>query len=449
MTTTGPVGRHPVPPSPFRRMWAAARGAALLLLVACSAQESNVAQVSFWAMGREGEVVEQLLVEFHRRHPDIRVRVHKLPWKGAHQKLLTAFAADALPDVCQLGNTWVPELAALGALAPLDDRVAASASVAADDFFPGIWDTNVVDGALYGVPWYVDTRLLFYRSDLLERAGFTAPLRDWNEWRRALAAIKAQAGPQRYAILLPLNEFEQLLALALQQDEPLLREDGTRGNFASAGFRRTLDFYLDLFRDGLAPPVTNTQISNVWDEFARGYFAFHLSGPWNIAEFEKRMPADLADAWMTMPLPGPDGPGASNAGGSSLVVFAGSPHAQAAWKLIEYLSEPTVQLRFHALTGNMPPRRSTWADPQLAGDRYAAAFREQLERVEPTPKVPEWERIVTEMQLVAEMAVHGRVDLDGAVREIDRRTDRILEKRRWILARQAAAAEAGASGAAP
>ena len=57
-----------------------------------------------------------------------------------------------------------------------------------------------------------------------------------------LAAIKERAGPDRYAILLPLNEFEPLLALALQQDEPLLREDGRWGNFESSGFRRTLQF---------------------------------------------------------------------------------------------------------------------------------------------------------------------------------------------------------------
>ena len=75
---------------------------------------------------------------------------------------------------------------------------------------------------------------------------------------------------------------------------------------------------------------------------------------------------------------------------------------------------------------------------RLANDPYARAFREQLERVRPTPAVPEWERIVNEMQVVAEQVVHGRLSLQQAPGELDRRVDAILDKRRWMLERQAA-----------
>ena len=389
-------------------------------------------------MGREGEVVAELLPEFERTHPGIRVKVQQLPWTAAHEKLLTAFAGDATPDLCQLGNTWIPELVALNALEPLDRHVRASPIVQAGDYFPGIWDTNQIDGALYGVPWYVDTRLVFYRRDLLRLAGFSAPPRSWPEWKRMLAAIETRSRPDRYAILLPVNEFEPLLALALQQDEPLLREDGRWGNFAGAGFRHALEFYLEMFRRGWAPGLASTAISNVWNEFGRGRFTFYVSGPWNIGELQRRLPAEQQDTWMTAPLPGPDGPGASIAGGSSLVVFRASRHQAAAWELIEFLARPDVQLRFHALTGDLPPRRATWTDPGLAADVHARAFREQLERVKPAPKVPEWERIANEMRLVAERAVHGELSVEQAVRELDARTDRILEKRRWLLARRGA-----------
>ena len=156
----------------------------------------------------------------------------------------------------------------------------------------------------------------------------------------------------------------------MQQPEPLLRDGGRYGNFRSAGFVRASDFYLGLFREGLAPRVTNTQISNVYDEFARGRFAFYISGPWNIGEFKRRLPPDRQDDWMTAPLPGPTGPGASIAGGASLAVFALSERKEAAWKLVEYLSRPDVQLRFFELTGDLPARRSVWRAPVLAGDRY-------------------------------------------------------------------------------
>ena len=439
----------------------------LLLAVACAREPDGREVVRFWAMGYEGQVVAELIPEFERRNPGIRIDLQQLPWTAAHEKLLTAFAGDSLPDVCAIGNTWIPEFALIGALAPLDARItrapaaaqptSAIARVAGhdgvdpDDYFPGAWDSGVVDGRVYGVPWYVETRLPFYRRDLLQRAGIGAPPADWDQWRAAMAAIKREVGPDRYAILLPINEFEPLLNLAIQQPDPLLRDDGRFGNFRSPGFRRALAFYKEMFDQGWAPRLSNTQVANVWDEFGRGYFSFYINGPWNIAEFRKRLPAELSQAWMTMPLPGPDGPGASIAGGTSFVIFSGSKRKDAAWKWIAYLSQSELQARFHAMTGDLPPRRSAWNGDALKDDPYAAAFRDQLERARPTPKVPEWERIATEMRLVAEQMVNGRLTVDQAAVELDRRADAILEKRRWMLDR---ADERGAtvtrrSGAAP
>lgn len=418
-----------------RRGWLGA--AATLGVAGCVRRDA--ATLRFWAMGREGEVAAQLIDDFEREHPAIRVRIEQLPWSAAHEKLLTAFAGDATPDLAQLGNTWLPEFVALGALEPLDARVAASTAVPHDDHFPGIWATNVVDRRLWGVPWYVDTRLLFYRRDLLAQAGFDAPPTTWGEWTRQLEAIKRQGGAQHFGVLLPLNEYDPLVALALQQDEPLLREGGRYGAFRSAGFRRTLDFYLSMYERGLAPPASSNEIANVWNEFARGYFSFYITGPWNIGEFRRRLPAALQDAWMTAPLPGPDGPGTSVAGGSSLAVFRRSARKDAAWALVEYLARPAVQQRFHAITGNLPPRRSSWDAPALRDDRHTRAFRTQLERVRPVPQVPEWERIATELRIVLERVVHGDIPAARMPAEMDARADRILDKRRWMLDRAGAA----------
>jgi multiple sugar transport system substrate-binding protein len=405
-----------------------------LMLCACSRPQN---ELTFWAMGRESEAVAELLPEFERTHPGVHVSLHQLPWTGAHAKLLTAFVGGATPDVAQLGNTWIPELAELHVLESLEPRVQQSAAVQPSDYFDGIWNTNLIDGVLYGVPWYVDTRLLFYRTDLLKKAGFDAPPENWRQWRRTLAALKEQAGAQRFSILLPLNEFEPLTALALQQREPLLREGGGRGNFDSPGFRKALGFYVEMFDRGWAPVVSEAQISNVWDEFGRGYFAYYISGPWNIAEFRRRLPPERSHDWMTAPLPGPDGPGASIAGGSSLVIFAASHRKEQAWQLIEYLSRPEVQERFRALTGDLPPRRSAWNLPALAADPYARAFRQQLELAKPAPKVPEWEHIEDELRLVGELAATGQITVERAARELNQRVDAILEKRRWMLARAA------------
>ena len=323
----------------------------LVLLAGCTSDRDDRQVVRFWAMGYEGEVVAQLLPEFERRNPGIRVELQQLPITAAHEKLLTAYAGDALPDVGAIGNTWVSEFALLDALQPLDERVAQTPSLQLGDFFPGAWDTGVIDGTVYAVPWYVETRLPFYRRDLAEQAGVMTPPRTWDEWKRALAAIKRQAGPDRYAILLPLNEAEPLLNLGIQSPEPLLRDNGRYGNFRSPGFKRALAFYREMFDQRWAPVATNRQIANVWDEFGRGYFSYYVNGPWNIAEFRKRLPPALAGSWMTMPLPGEHGPGASVAGGASFAVFKKARQPEAAWKLVAYLSETGTQVRFHARPG--------------------------------------------------------------------------------------------------
>ena len=62
-------------------------------------------QLRCWFMGHEAEFVAPLLPEFERRNPGITVAIQQVPWTAAHEKLLTAFAADGLPDLCNLGNT--------------------------------------------------------------------------------------------------------------------------------------------------------------------------------------------------------------------------------------------------------------------------------------------------------------------------------------------------------
>jgi multiple sugar transport system substrate-binding protein len=403
------------------------------LLSSCAPRQEQGVVLKFWAMGREGEVVTALIPEFERTHPGVRVEVQQLPWTAAHEKLLTAFAGDVMPDIFQLGNTWVPEFKAIGALQSLDAPVAASQLVTPSDYFPGIWDTNIVDGKLWGVPWYVDTRVMFYRRDMLARAGYAKPPQTWAEWMKAMNAIKRIVGPDNYAILLPSDEFEPLLALALQQDEPLLRDGGRYGNFRSAGFQRSLQLYADMYAQKLAPL---NRITNVYHEFGMGYVSFYISGPWNMGEFKRRLPAQQQGRWMTAILPGPSGPAASIAGGSSLVLAAASKHQREAWQLIEYLSRTETMARFHELTGDLPPRRSNWTLPRLANDAYANAFGQQLERVKPAPKVPEWEQIATEMRLVAERVTHNELTVAQAAAELDAKADHILEKRRWMLARK-------------
>ncbi len=397
------------------------------LLTGCGARGD--AALTVWAMGNEAASLPELLktIDWPAGAPPITIQ--PLPWTAAHEKLLTGFAGGSLPTVGQVGNSWIAELAAIGAIAPVPDR----ALGLLDDQFGAVVETNRIAGLAWAVPWYVDTRLQYYRKDLFARAGYDAPPADWAGWKTALHKVKRQAGTGNYALLYPLNEYVQLTTLALSAGARMLRDDGARGAFSDPAFKAALAFYKSLFDEGLAPLASSAQISNVWNEFAKGYFSLFLSGPWTIGDMKSRLAPAVQGNWATAPNPGPTGIGSAAPGGSSLVVFAGNDQGDAAWDLVSRLMAPAAQLKFQQLTGDLPARRSVWAQAGLADDPIVVPFATQLDRATPLPKVPEWERIVTEMQVVAERMVRGQYSVDEAAKEIDVRADRLLEKRRWML----------------
>ena len=399
-----------------------------LTLGACSRRAAD--GLDLWAMGAEAEHLPALLASLPGGAPK-GIRIQPLPWSAAHEKLLTAYAGGSLPDLGQVGNSWIAELTAIGAIS----AVPAALQSLVDGQFGGVVETNRIDGRLMALPWYVDTRLQFYRKDLFEAAGFPAPPPRWDDWKRALHAVRRGQGNEGFAILLPINEYEHLTQMALSAGATFLTVDGTRGAFRAPEFRQALAFYKSLFDEKLAPIAGAAQISNVWNEFAKGYFAVYPSGPWTIGDMKSRLPAALQSSWATAPFPGPDGPGRSTPGGSSLVVFSRARDPAAAWSLIARLLAPAAQQKLQSLTGDLPPTRAVWARAGLTADPITMAFARQLDRTTALPKVPEWERIATEMQTVAELFVRGRMTLDDAVADIDRRADRLLEKRRWMMSR--------------
>ncbi len=409
----------------------------LALLFGCDETADRRTTLDFWAFGREGEAVQGLIAAFEQEHPDIQVRVQQIPWSAAHEKLLTAFAGDSMPDLFQLGNTWLPEFVALGAVADLGPWIGNDPDMGGNAFFAGVAATNVIDGVAYGVPWYVDTRLVFYRRDILKQAGFATFPETWSRWREVMRRVKEIVGPERYAIFLPIDEWTTPTILAMQLGAPLLRDGARFAAFDEPRFREAFRFYLEMFRDRLAPSAGGSQIANLYQEFANGYFAMFISGPWNIGELKQRWPG-REDAWATAPMPGPDDDtaGVSLAGGASLVIHKGSAHKDAAWTLIRYLSGTKRQVRFHALTGDLPARRDAWRATALVDDRQAQAFWQQLQHMVPTPKIPEWERIARSLGRYAEAVIRDEMTVDEALSSLDADVDRMLEKRRWMLARK-------------
>jgi multiple sugar transport system substrate-binding protein len=393
-------------------------GAAATMMAGCGVRRDPSA-LRLWAMSYEGDYSPHLMPAFTAR-TGIPVEVQSLPWTAAHEKLLTAFAGDALPDVMMLPNGWVGEFAMAGAIAPVAEREVA-------DLFPGTADTVRWRGTPYAVPWSVAPQAQFFRRDRLDGP----PAEDWDGWRAMGLRLKRRF-PDSYAFLILLNWWDTLFTFAGQAGAALLRERDTRGNFATPEFRAALDFYVSLFRDRLAPAVLSTEVQDPVAAFAQGWFLVYPSGPSLLLDFKRRAAEIPAARWGVARMPGPTGPGAVSGVSGALAVARGTRRPEAARALVRHLTSARSELRFQQLIGNLPARASAWADAQMAAP-VLAPFAAQLRQPARDPAVVEWERIRIEVQLIAERVVRGLLTVGVAVQEMDRRADLILAKRRALV----------------
>jgi multiple sugar transport system substrate-binding protein len=401
-----------------------------LLLLSCSTRlDAN--RIEFWGLGREGEVVAELVPLFEKE-TGIHVDVQHIPWTAAHEKILTAHVGKSLPDVAQIGNTWIPELSTLHAIEPLNRFVRDDVKA---DYFPGIWATNVVGDTLYGIPWYVDTRVLFYRTDMIP-----VPPRTWSEWIAVMERVKRERNdPHFFPLLMPTNEWPQPVVLAMQKGATFV-DDAGHARFDEPAFISAFSFYLDIYKRGLAPVMSNSQVANLYQQFGDGDFAMFVSGPWDVGNLRMRLKPEQQKTWSVAPMPAPDGtpwPGVSMSGGSSLVISKTTKKKDAAWKFIEFLSRPDIQVRFSQLSGDLPARRSAWNTAELKNDREMQAFLVQLDRTAALPRIPEIENIVTTIFEHGQLATRGQFGAAEGAQRLDEKVERMLEKRRWVVAREA------------
>ena len=311
-------------------------GGAALLAGGCAPRRPPDA-LDFWAMSYEGDYSPHLMPAFTAA-TGVAVEVQSLPWTAAHEKLLTANAGGALPDVMMLPNGWVGEFAMIGAIAEVPDRPLV------DDMFTGVLDTTRYGGRDYAVPWSVAPQVQFYRRDLLARAGYDTPATTWDGWRamgRRLKALRADD----YAILILLNWWDALFTFIGQTGARPLREHDTRGAFRQPVIREAFEFYVALFDEGLAPRVLSTEVQDPLAAFAGGYFAIYPSGPALLLDLRRRADIIPPKRWGVARMPGPDGPAAASGVSASVAVSRATRRPQAGWALGRPRAEPARERR--------------------------------------------------------------------------------------------------------
>ncbi|MDI3312350.1 MAG: sugar ABC transporter substrate-binding protein, partial [Thermoanaerobacterium sp.] len=322
-----------------------------------------------WVMGEEGKILPGMAKKFEEQNPGIKVEVQAIPWDVAYDKLLTAVASQAGPDLTQLGTTWATEFASSGALLDLKPYFDKYPELKPENYYEGSVQTVQYDNQIVGVPWYVDTRVLFYRTDLLKEVGYDHAPKTWNELKDAADKL-AKRGKGKYGIAFTPNDQLMVYMFDWQDGGQLLDSSGNP-QFNSKEFTEAVSYYNSFFTDGDAP-LTADQNLDLFTAFKQGIEPMYISGPWMVSLMNKQLP-DLKGKWATAVLPG-NKTNTSFVGGSDLSIFKFSKNKDAAVKFIAFMSKPENQLEWFNLSSDLPASKQAWSDSKLKDDPILATF---------------------------------------------------------------------------
>jgi multiple sugar transport system substrate-binding protein len=370
-------------------------------------------EIDVWAMGTEGDALQAFSKEFEDANPDATVNVTAIPWESAYDKLSGAIASGETPDVSLIGTTWMGEFSEAGGLMPTPENLVDEGA-----FFEGPWGSTEVGGTSYGVPWYVETRVLYYRSDLAEKAGWTEPPQTWDELKQFAVDMEEKGGADFGLNLQPgqTGSWQTMLPFAWSNGASLTNEEGTEYTIDSPEMAEALDYYTSFFKEGLSE-TRLLDLGELETGFADGKYGSFISGPWHTALVEDA--GVKPDQYAVAPIPGPDGsPGASFVGGGNLAVFNESDNSENAWKYVSWLTEPDVQQAFYEEVGSLPSVQSAWESGALAEDEQLQVFGTQLETAVAPPAVPTWEQVAGSIDAIIEQASKADLASDEAVAEM-------------------------------
>lgn len=410
----------------------AATTLALTALTACGRSDTPEAQptegagvtegpatgtITVWAMGTEGENLGAFAEGFTEENPDAKVEVTAVPWDAAHEKIASAIAADEVPDVSLIGTTWMGEFAATGALDPTPADL-----VDPDSFFDGALGSTQVGGTAYGVPWYVETRVLYENTALADQAGGAEPA-SWDDLT-AMTAGMQDAGAEWGINLQPGEQgaWQTFLPFAWQAGAEITNEDGTEITLDTPEFVEALAYYQSFFTDGVAP--TDLPEGTLESDFVAGKIGSFVSGPWHIGLLEESGGPGFMDTVTLAPLPAGEKQ-ASFIGGGNLAVFSSAENRDGAWKFVQWMSQPETQAAWYEATSDLPAVESAWQEGDLANDERLAVFGEQMKTAVAPPSIPNWEQIANVIDTELEKVCKSGMDPQEAATSMQQQAEAI------------------------
>jgi ABC-type glycerol-3-phosphate transport system substrate-binding protein len=352
-----------------------------------------------WMTGDTDKVIQTAMVaDFMKENPNISVDLQFIDYGQYWDKLLTSVAGGTSPDIASLEPMRLPGYASKGALLDLTGRLTSWG--AKDDFFSGLWVSNTWQSKIYGLPWHASDFILYYNTDLLKAAGFSAPPKNWDELKNiAIATTKKTGNPQTDVygyvpdLTSPAGVMFNWVPYLWSAGGDLLSADGKTAAFNSPAGTKSLNLLADLYKAGAIPKSSVTgNWQDIQDLWVKGRAALYVSGP-NIITLTKSTAPQVH--FGTALLPVDQKPAAFHTGGN-LVIMANSKHPDEAWKLLQFMTDAKAQRQFSEASNgiwmsSLAVRKSSYDDAFFQKYPEVRAFSQALEyaQISVTPQLDE------------------------------------------------------------
>jgi multiple sugar transport system substrate-binding protein len=325
--------------------------------VPASAQQTIVFAES--GLGTEGEQTKRAIEQFQKANPNIKVTINVLSPNSTTylQQLQQRFIAGSpTPDVLESDVTYPAKFAKAGWIKDLS-----SFHPNLGSFFPNNVAAGEFEGKPYAIPWFSNPEGLFYRTDLIPRPP-TSPEQVVSDAREAMR--KDSSLKEGFAF--EGHKYEGAITSFLTV-APAFGGRLTTTSIDSHGNVQALEWlHAAIYTEKIAPQaVTGWEEAQVQEEFTSGRTPFAINFPFVAAVAEEGGPAKGHVGYIPFPA-GPGGKPGAALGGEMLAVNASSTHSAAAYKLIEYLTSPEVQIARAVATGDPPSLPSAYTSTLYA-----------------------------------------------------------------------------------
>jgi multiple sugar transport system substrate-binding protein len=410
-------------------------GAALLGSTACGGGGSGSGDLIF-AMGTDTSgTLPDLIDKFNKQSEGFKVTYREMPTdSGAYfDKLRTQFQAGGGDiDVIGADVIWPAQFAANGWLLDVTDRFPKSDQ---SQFLPGPINSLMYDGKIYGVPWFTDAGLLYYRADLLEKSGYSEPPKTWVEMQE-MAVKVAQDQNIANGFVFQGDQYEGGVCNGLEYiwtngGDVLDPGDPNKVIIDSPEAAAGLAIEQGIVEDGVAPQAVATYTETETDPaflgnkavFARNWpYMYALAGT---SDFPDVKPEQIGVA----PLPVTQGNSlASTLGGWNMLINAQTDMPDEAWEFVKFMTSEQGQ-RQRAIAASLLPTRPTLYQDQEIRETIPVIVQgeEALKNARSRPVSPYYSDMSLEMQEQFNSVVKGDTSPQDAVASLQTSLEQIIE----------------------